>query len=150
MSKSLFELIDALLSLPRLDRESVERVNGLSLISVGGQNLFFVTWKSLNKGLGDVAEIELRCPGPKSMMKDGMVILKLCPDLKVTTDDIHARFGAPEDVHVPPDGREGHPFSYCYSIRGAKLSFGFRESACKPRDILPVTLVDIVIDRTGC
>ncbi len=94
MNKSLFELVDELLNLPRLDRESVEKVTRLRLSSFNEQDPYFATYHgSSTEAAAEVTEVELRYPGPQSKMKDGLLTLNLHPDPEVTMDDVRTRFG---------------------------------------------------------
>ena len=152
MNKSLFELVDELLDLPRLNRESVEKITGLPLVSFNEQDPYFATYHgSSTDTSAEVTEVELRYPGPQSKMKDGFLILSLNPNLGLTIDDARARFGLEQCFSPrPAEAPNTVPNYTSYSPKEARLSFGFLEPTLGTSGTCPGTLVAVIIDRTNC
>ena len=152
MNKSLFELVDELLDLPRLNRESVEKVAGLRMSSFNKQDPYFATYHgSSTDTSAEVTEVELRYPGPQSKMKDGFLILNLHPDLEVTIDDVRTRFGLEHRFSPrPAEASNTVPNYTSYSLKEARLSFGFLEPTLGTSGTCPGTLIAVIIDRTNC
>lgn len=151
MSKSLFALIDELLRLPRLDHESAEKVIGLPLISSNEQDPYLVTYHGLTKeASAEVIEVELRCPGPSSKMKDGLIILSVSPDLELTIDEVRERFGEEGSYNPrPAESPSSTPNYTSYRRKKTRLSFGFLEPTQRSCSTWPGNLVTVVIDRSN-
>jgi len=151
MGRELFEIIDRLLCLTRLDPGRVGEALGIALTPIDEGDPPFATYFGSADPLAEVAGVELRCPGPKSRMEDGLLILTLSPDLDVPIYAIRARFGFEESFDPrPPEAPESAPSYTTYHLGGARLAFGFLDPAPGTPGIWPSRLVYIVIDRTGC
>ena len=152
MKKRLFARVDELLSLLLLDRESVEKVTGLPLSSLNEQDPFFAVYHGSNtKATAEISQVELRCPGPRSKMNDGLVILTLNPKLKVKVGEVRARFGQEESFNPrPAEAPRSVPNYTSYTLGKARVSFGFLEPTQGSTDNWPGSLVAVVIDRSNC
>ncbi len=152
MRTSIFELIDKLLDLARLDNVSVEKVTGIQLIESYEQYQFFILYHGSSGGdSSELDEVELRYPKAKSQMKDGLLILTLHPDSELTIDAVRARFGQKVNFHPRnPEAPRSEPNYIRYALKRTRLSFGFLEPSPDSSIEWPGMLVSIVIDRTGC
>jgi hypothetical protein len=116
------------------------------------QDPYFITYHGSEKeASAAVTEVELRYPGPRSTMKDGLVIISVSPNLKVTIDEVRAWFGQEGSYNPrPAEAPSSAPYYTSYGQKETRLSFGFLDPASGRCSALSGYLMTVVIDRTNC
>jgi len=148
----LFDLLERLLSLPKLSRDAVAEATNIDFAPVDED--YFSTFYGMSRDGSFLDGLELRVPGSKvPSTADGLLILKIRPTTGIGLEQVERRYGMPLiGILSPPKfswgawiqclfRRPENPFYYTYTRSGGKLSFRFLN--WKNRQ-----LIKVIIDRT--